>query len=284
MSYSGKFTPLGINAYTGLLKNTGFSINDVAKTYQGIWTQNSYTPGTVTATTVLNDVTNALPNFYQLAKNKKISVGLYRNLLAIGRPLNIPADNRINCPALGNSRPDTFRTSYAGYGTWDTKSVDEFGNVSESDRLGLVTKEYPPREYPLSGQHSYVYNLFGSTRPDSGFTFIAPAEEITVTEGSTVQFTISTSLVIRDQTTLWWAAILENGTSAPDFLEPYPAVGNVTLQPGETEQTFTIAIRVDDKIEQGEKFYVRLYLSQAERDNLSTGIAQSVVVTINDAE
>lgn len=167
MSFSGKITSLGINVQSQLQKSSGFAISSVAKSFQGTWTPSSYTSGKVTGTTLLEKLTDAIPNFYNLAQSGTISVNLYRNIIKIGRPINIPNDNRINCAALGNSRPDSFKTSYAGYGNWDLKSVDEYGNVSEQSSLNLVNETYPPKDYPSSGSYSYVYNLWGSINPGS---------------------------------------------------------------------------------------------------------------------
>jgi hypothetical protein len=168
MSYSGKLTPLGINVLTQLEKNSVFSLALSAKKFQGTWAPSSYIQGEIVTQTVLNKITLAIKNFYELASNQITSVNLYRNLIKIGRPINIQSDDRINCPALGNCRPDSFKTTYAGYGTWDYKVVDEFGNTTVvSNTLNIVNDTYPPVGYPSSGKHSYVYNLWGSTEAGS---------------------------------------------------------------------------------------------------------------------
>jgi hypothetical protein len=113
MSFSGKFTPLQLNTLGALSQEQGFNINVSASYRQGTWypgTTNTYNQGTVTSTTVLNKLTQALPLLYQAKSTNKITAATYRRLLRIGSGV---------CPALGNSRPDTFKPSYAGYGSWE---------------------------------------------------------------------------------------------------------------------------------------------------------------------
>lgn len=100
MSLSGKFTPLQLNALSGLMRSEGFRINPTAQAYQGTWTPSTYTAGSVTTNTVLYNLTRALPLIYSLANN-----ATYRNAIAIGSGV---------CAALGNSRPTTFQQTYAG--------------------------------------------------------------------------------------------------------------------------------------------------------------------------
>lgn len=168
MSYDGKKTPLQLNAESGLGSNQGLTINVAARKLQGKWlaaapyntpTTASYTQGTVTSTTILNKLTTALPLFYELTPGT-LSVEVWRNLLTIGRP---PSNTAINCPALGNSRPDTFQTTWAGYGSFKSGStIDQYGNTTTSAELGLVEDVYPPKNYPADGVWSYVYNNWSS--------------------------------------------------------------------------------------------------------------------------
>lgn len=164
MSFDGRLTPLSINAFSKLMNNEGLRINPIAESWQGTWTPTNYTIGTM-VNNVLRALTESLPNFYNLAVATTLNVSTYRNLLSIGRPLNNPTDTRINCPALGNSRPDTFKTSYAGYGTWVTGTVDEFGNITTGATPNMASGEYPPRDYPKSDTYSIIAIDYGSTSP-----------------------------------------------------------------------------------------------------------------------
>lgn len=178
MSNSGKKSPLGLNAEAQLTVNKGLRLNPTAVGYQGTWTAGTpyitpvgsgYSQGTVTSTTVLERITAALPNFYNNAYNNSsltligISIPVWRNLLKIGRPIDSRVNNnRFNCPALGNSRPEAFKPSYAGFGTFKVgKITDRFYNVT-SGTLGLVEPIYPPYNYPTEGKYSYVYNNWSS--------------------------------------------------------------------------------------------------------------------------
>ena len=178
MSNSGKKTPLGLNAEAQLTVNKGLRLNPVAVGYQGIWNAatpyitpvgSGYSQGTVSGTTVLERLTAALPNFYNNASNNSsltltgISIPVWRNLIKIGRPIDSRVNNnRINCPGLGNSRPEAFKPSYAGYGTFKTgKLTDKFYNMT-SGSLGLVESVYPPYNYPTEGTYSYIYNNWSS--------------------------------------------------------------------------------------------------------------------------
>lgn len=163
MSINGKMTPLGVNVQSSLIKNQGFRLNPDAVTFQGTWSPSSVTDGKIVNSTILQNITLAKRNFYALTNAGTLDVSIYRNLLMLGRPIDRYTDNRINFPALGNTRPDTFKTSYAGFGTWDTKTVDEFGNISSSGSLNLLVSEYPPRNYPAQNNYSYIANSWGST-------------------------------------------------------------------------------------------------------------------------
>lgn len=165
MSYNGKLTPLELNVQSALLQNSGLNISQSALSYQGFWTPETYNQGSLTSNTALYYLTQSLSNLYSMAASGNIPVSTYRNAITIGRPINQPADNRINCPALGNSRPDDFKTSYAGFGTWKNATVDQYYNITGPGPLTLINLVYPPEEYPVSGQYSYVYNNWGSTTP-----------------------------------------------------------------------------------------------------------------------
>ena len=122
MSLSGKFTPLQLNALSGLMRSEGFRINPTAASFQGTWTPSSYTQGSITATSVLYDLTRALPLLRTLA-----NTATYRNAISIGSGV---------CPLLGNSRPSTFQQTYPG-----------------------ASDPYPPAGYPgnYSGEPTWSY-------------------------------------------------------------------------------------------------------------------------------
>lgn len=166
MSFDGRLTPLTLNAFSKLMQNQGFRINPEASTWQGTWTPTGYVIGSV-VDNVLRPLTESLPNFFNLASTSILNVSTYRNLLSIGRPIDRVNDTRINCPALGNSRPDTFKTSYAGYGSWIQGTIDSFGNITPGSTLELASSDYPPREYPVNSSYSYIANEFGSTSSGS---------------------------------------------------------------------------------------------------------------------
>ena len=103
MSYTGKFTPLQLNVLSGLLNNEGLNINPTVSGFQGVYdptTINVYTPGSLVSSTVLKDLTAALPLLYSV-----VQYTTFRGLLNIGST---------TIPALGNSRPADFIRTYPG--------------------------------------------------------------------------------------------------------------------------------------------------------------------------
>ena len=148
MSQNGSYTPLQLNVLSELKSDSGFAINATAQALQGIWNPAGYIQGSVTAGTVLSKLTASIPNFYQLtivvpipdpppdppAPVTNISVQTYRKLLSLGSGI---------CSALGNSLPSTFKPSYPGYGSWQGAA--------------LASDNYPPKNYPSSGEYSYVF-------------------------------------------------------------------------------------------------------------------------------
>ena len=122
MSLSGKFTPLQLNALSGLMRNEGLRINPTVSAFQGTWTPSGYTAGSITNNSVLYNLTRALPLIFTLA-----NTATYRNAIAIGNGV---------CPPLGNSRPATFVQTYAG-----------------------ASDPYPPAGYPgnYSGEPTWYY-------------------------------------------------------------------------------------------------------------------------------
>jgi hypothetical protein len=148
MSQNGSYTPLQLNVLSALKSDSGFFINATAQALQGVWNPAGYNQGTVTSNTILSKLTASIPNYYQLTivvpipdpppdppvPVTNITVQTYRKLLSLGSA---------SCPALGNSLPSTFKPSYPGYGSWQGAT--------------LASDSYPPKNYPTSGEYSYVY-------------------------------------------------------------------------------------------------------------------------------
>lgn len=139
MSFSGSFTPLGLNVVGALSADSGLSINQPASVLQGTWTPSGYTQGTVTATTALNQLTAKIRLVYDAVVASTIDPDVYRSLLLVGSGVT---------PALGNSRPVTFQPSYPGYGSWSAGT--------------LVSDSYPPKGFPTSGTYSYIQQAYGN--------------------------------------------------------------------------------------------------------------------------
>ena len=142
MSFSGTFTPLGLNVISALSSGSGLTINATAKAEQGEWTPTGYTQGTVTSSTVLSKLTTKITAVYAAiqAATTDVTTSTYRRMLLIGNG---------TIPALGNSRPSTFEPSYPGYGSWTGVTT-------------LNSDNYPPKGYPTVGTYSYIKQAYGS--------------------------------------------------------------------------------------------------------------------------
>ena len=139
MSQSGSYTPLQINTLSQLQSDNGFAINAVMLALVGTYAPTKYQQGTVTNDVGLNRLTAAVANIYAMTSIGQVSVATYRNLLTLGSGV---------CEALGNSKPQSFKPSYAGYGSWQGAT--------------MVTDSYPPKGYPTSGTYSYIYQSYGN--------------------------------------------------------------------------------------------------------------------------
>jgi hypothetical protein len=157
VSFEGKFTPLQLNALGGLSQNRGLHINRATQQLQGTWTPAGYTLGSIASTTVLASLTIAIPQIYARV-DVDITPATYRALLRIGSSV---------CPALGNSRPTTFKPSYAGWGSWASPGATD-----------PLRASYPPKgNYNtttakwLDGvtSYSYVEQAYGSYAWISGW-------------------------------------------------------------------------------------------------------------------
>jgi hypothetical protein len=99
---TGTQTPLGVNALSSVLQNTGLSINQQIPQYVGTsHTLTTYTPGSIVGGTCLSNLTNAIQAAYVLGAT--MSDTTYNNLISIGAS---------TIPALGNSLPPTY--TYTG--------------------------------------------------------------------------------------------------------------------------------------------------------------------------
>lgn len=146
MSFSGKLTPLQLNAL-GSLKGApvsasnpngdprGLSINSTGSGYHGTWSPTGYTAGTLTSP--LASLTSAVKKLYTASITDPTLKAPYRSLLVAGS----------SCPALVNRRPASFKSTYAGYGSWS-------GGTKVEDN-------YPPRNYPITGGYSSIYTATG---------------------------------------------------------------------------------------------------------------------------
>lgn len=164
MSQTGNYTPLQLNALAEITQRRGFAINATAMALQGTWTPGGYTAGSLVSQTVLSRITQAIPNIYQMAVDGRILPETYRNLTNI---------SFTTCGALANVRPNTFNPTYAGYGSWQGGQ--------------LVSRSYPPRGYPQSGEYSYINQTYGTyayitgwpgknswQKPDDSYAAVVP--------------------------------------------------------------------------------------------------------------
>jgi hypothetical protein len=138
MSFSGTLTPLALNALSSLQADTGLAINGDAKTIQGVWLPTGYTAGILVNNTVLANITAKIKTAYSARLATTILPSSYRSMLTLGSGV---------CPALGNSRPTTFKPTYPGFGSW-TGATQNNAN-------------YPPKNYPVSSTYSYIQQAFG---------------------------------------------------------------------------------------------------------------------------
>lgn len=151
MSNSGKFTPLQLNVIGGLQQGRGFSINAEATALQGSWLP--YTLGSVVETTVLNELTQAIPTVYSNLGTTYPST--YLALIELGSTM---------CPALANSRPDTFIETYKGgyVASWPSGADQDVYEVADYDSYfsnGFIATIARQAHYELwSSTSSFRYN------------------------------------------------------------------------------------------------------------------------------
>lgn len=114
---TAKQTPLGVNALSALLQNTGLNINSGVSTYVGTsHTNTAYTPGTIVTSTVLNSLVNAINVAYGKLPTT-VTATVYNNLISIGST---------TIPALGDSKPTTYTFTGAINNGDPDRSTDVF--------------------------------------------------------------------------------------------------------------------------------------------------------------
>ena len=134
MSDTGKQSPLGINVMSGLLQGKGFWVNKPMSNIVGYTTGvSSYTQGTITSSTVLNNATNAIRQGWVRYNAGELSLTTYNNLIAMGSS---------TIPALGNSPP----TNYSGSQSYNIPYTGETASY------GYI------RIFPLQGYNEFNYN------------------------------------------------------------------------------------------------------------------------------
>lgn len=144
-------TPLNLNALSGLLQNTGLTINADAASYMGTSTGlGNYDPGTLVSGTVLNNLSKSISAAF--AKG----VGVYNSLITIGSG---------SIPVLGNTPPNSYTGTYSGqltsYGflrLFPLQAYNEFhiNNGSYSDFLNTFNTCYSSMTQSNNAIQSYI--------------------------------------------------------------------------------------------------------------------------------
>lgn len=112
------------------------------------------------------------------------------------------------------------------------------------------------------------------------YQFTAPADGTQVDEGQTITFSITTTNV-SNGTVLWWTTFGVNGASPQDAQSPSPPMGSVIVN--NNTASFSITLATDSLTpETGERFYTRLYTSEASMNAFGTGVARSNDIIIGN--
>lgn len=173
---------------------------------------------------------------------------------------NMPAGLTLSSAGLVSGTPTVI-----GPSNFTVKATDTNGNfgtktltwIFDSDAWEIVLDSYT---IP-SGNATYFINS-----PTS------------VNEGGSITFTVATTGVTGG-TTLYWAIFLINGASSEDISTSMQGTVSINSNAG----TIPISIASDQfSPESGEAFYLRLYKTQSDRDQLGPGVAASGVVNIVD--
>lgn len=147
---TAKQTPLGVNALSALLQNTGLNINSGVSTYVGTsHTNAAYTPGTIVTSTVLNSLVNAINLAYSKLPTT-VTPTVYNNLISIGSS---------TIPALGDSKPSTY-TFTGNINNGDPDRNDPTPGVSwyPYDNTNAVTQWGFVRVYALQAWNEFNWN------------------------------------------------------------------------------------------------------------------------------
>jgi len=112
------------------------------------------------------------------------------------------------------------------------------------------------------------------------YAFTNPSSTQSQTEGSSLTFTVTTSGV-SNGTELYWAALAIGTADRYDIVDPSPPLGSTTVQ--SNQATITV-IAAQDWLtpESGEGYFLRLYISQSDRDSFINHLAESVSITLTD--
>ena len=144
---TAKQTPLGMNALSALLQNTGLNINTGVSTYIGTsHTNAAYTPGTVVTSTTLNSLVNAINIAYSKLPTT-VTATVYNNLISIGST---------TIPALGDSKPTTYTFTGAVNNGDPDRSTDVFWYPYDS--TNAVTQWGFMRVYALQAWNEFNWN------------------------------------------------------------------------------------------------------------------------------
>jgi len=148
---TGKQTPMGIDALTALLQNTGLTINPGVTTYVGTsHTNTSYTPGTIVTATALNYLVQAIQNAYPRLATSEITSTTYNNLISIGST---------TIPALGDSKPNTYTfTGYVNNGDPDRNDPNPGVSWLPYDSTNPVTQAGFIRLFALQAWNEFNWN------------------------------------------------------------------------------------------------------------------------------
>lgn len=222
-------------------------------------------------TFTLTNTGTATSQLDKIVFNTPVGLSHAADLTNFGGPANFTGTSfTVTNPSLSPNQTRTFTLDYLYVsGTAGTRngSVTVFyiGGQSCAAQTSITVGQAPPAP-PAPAPVS--------TTP----TYSITTNKQSVAEGSTVTFTINTTN-ISNGTTLWWAAIASGGASPPDAAAPSPPQGSFTVNNNVGTVSITIA---NDNIspETGEGFTIRLYPSEADRNQYGTGLAQSPLVTI----
>ena len=160
MSLTGKQSPLGVNALSGLIQNQGININVPTAGYMGAATAvSNYTYGSIVGTTSLKPLTDAIRQGWLDYSTGKLTSAVYAKLITIGGT---------TVPALGNSPPSTY--TYTGSPSWG--GVDYTNEIASWGYIRLFAwQAYNELNYNSTyvSDSGSLIDLIGSFFVASGF-------------------------------------------------------------------------------------------------------------------